>query len=342
MSSEMLRNIQEQPDIAQRCLDLDLSLLESLQHPDSLQLLACGSSYHAALVAQFWFEQLTGKPTTVFDAANMCDRNLRSEANTLLILLSQSGTTADIFKSVEAISKAQKAQTLGITNRSNTPLHKFCTQTIQTPAGEELAVAATKSFMSQLILLIRLALSIKASGSGSLDYLLDDSFNKLPNFIKYSVDACKSEEVAIKILSQNRLAILGDGINYPIALEAALKIKETTYIPAEGLSLGSFMHGPIAIIEPGFPVIAIVKKGFSKEPETLEKLERLKTYGAYLIGVSSEPHEVFDDILEVAETPDLLEPIVNVIPLQLLAHEIAKQRGLDVDRPRNLTKSIDK
>jgi glutamine---fructose-6-phosphate transaminase (isomerizing) len=279
MSSEMLRNIQEQPDIAQRCLDLDLSLLESLQHPDSLQLLACGSSYHAALVAQFWFEQLTGKPTTVFDAANMYDRNLRSEANSLLILLSQSGTTADIFKSVEAISKAQKAQTLGITNRSNTPLHEFCTQTIQTPAGEELAVAATKSFMSQLILLIRLALSIKTSGSSSLDYLLDDLFNKLPSFINYSIDACNLEKAASKILSKNRLVILGDGINYPIALEAALKVKETTYIPAEGLSLGSFMHGPIAIIEPGFPVIAIVKKEFSKEPETLKKRARIEKEG---------------------------------------------------------------
>jgi glutamine---fructose-6-phosphate transaminase (isomerizing) len=342
MSSEMLRNIQEQPDIAQRCLDLELSLLESLQHPDSLQLLACGSSYHAALVAQFWFEQLTGKPTTVFDAANMCDRNIRSEANSLLILLSQSGTTADIFKGFEAISKAQKAQTLGITNRSNTPLHELCTQTIQTPAGEEMAVAATKSFMSQLILLIRLALSIKTSESSSLDYLLDNLFNKLPVFIKYSIDACNLEKAASTILSQNRLVILGDGINYPIALEAALKVKETSYIPAEGLSLGSFMHGPIAIIEPGFPVIAIVKKELLKEPETLRKLERLKAYGAYLIGVSSEPHGIFDEVLEVAETPDLLAPIVNVIPLQLLAHEIAKQRGLDVDRPRNLTKSIDK
>jgi glucosamine 6-phosphate synthetase-like amidotransferase/phosphosugar isomerase protein len=341
MSSEMLRNIQEQPDIAQRCLDLDLSLLESLQHPDSLQLLACGSSYHAALVAQFWFEQLTGKPTTVFDAANMCDRNLKTEANSLLILLSQSGTTADIFKGVETISKAQKAQTLGITNRSNTPLHELCTQTIQTPAGEELAVAATKSFMSQLILLIRLALSIKISRSSSLDYLLDDLFNKLPNHVECSINACKSEKIATKILSQNRLIILGDGINYPIALEGSLKIKETTYIPSEGLSLGSFMHGPIAIIEPGFPVIAIVKKGFSKEPKTLKKLGRLKAYGAYLVGVSSESHEVFDDILQVAETPDLLAPIVNLIPLQLLAHEIAKQRGLDIDRPRNLTKSID-
>jgi glucosamine 6-phosphate synthetase-like amidotransferase/phosphosugar isomerase protein len=341
MSSEMLQNIQEQPEIAQRCLDLDLSLLESLQHPDSLQLLACGSSYHAALVAQFWFEQLTGKPTTVFDAANMCDRNLKTEANSLLILLSQSGTTADIFKGVKTISKAQKAQTLGITNRSNTPLHELCTQTIQTPTGEELAVAATKSFMSQLILLIRLALSIKISRSSNLDYLLDDLFNKLPNRVECSVNACKSEKIATKILSQNRLIILGDGINYPIALEGSLKIKETTYIPSEGLSLGSFMHGPIAIIEPGFPVIAIVRRGFSKEPETLKKLERLKAYGAYLIGVSSEPHEVFDEILQVAKTPDLLAPIVNVIPLQLLAHEIAKQRGLDIDRPRNLTKSID-
>jgi glucosamine 6-phosphate synthetase-like amidotransferase/phosphosugar isomerase protein len=342
MSSEMLRNIQEQPDIAQRCLDLDLSLLESLQHPDSLELLACGSSYHAALVAQFWFEQLTGKPTTVFDAANMCDRNLRSEANTMLILLSQSGTTADIFKSIETITEAQKAQTLGITNRSDTPLHKLCTQTIQTPAGEELAVAATKSFMAQLILLVRLALSIRTSGSISLDYLPDNLFNKLPSFVKYSIDVCNLEKAASKILLRNRLVILGDGINYPIALEAALKIKETTYIPAEGLSLGSFMHGPIAIIEPGFPVIAIVKKRFSREPEILKKLERLKAYGAYLIGVSSEPHGIFDDTLQVAETPDLLAPIVNVIPLQLLAHEIAKQRGLDIDRPRNLTKSIDK
>jgi glucosamine 6-phosphate synthetase-like amidotransferase/phosphosugar isomerase protein len=341
MSSEMLKNIQEQPDIAQRCLDLELSLQESLQHPDSIQLLACGSSYHAALVAQFWFEQLTGKSTTIFDAANMGDRNLKSETNTLLILLSQSGTTADIFKSIETISEAQKTQTLGITNRSNTPLHRFCAQTLQTPAGEELAVAATKSFMSQLILLIRLVLSIRTGRISNLDYLSNDFLNGLPKWIEHSINQCKSEKAANQIVSQNRLIILGNGINYPIALEGALKIKETTYISAEGLSLGNFMHGPIAIIEPGFPVIAIVKKGFSKEPETLKKLERLKAYGAYLIGVTSESHEIFDEVLKVAETPDLLAPIVNVIPLQLLAHEIAKQRGLDIDRPRHLTKSID-
>jgi glucosamine 6-phosphate synthetase-like amidotransferase/phosphosugar isomerase protein len=342
MSSEMLKNIHEQPDIAQQCLDLEVSLLDSLQRPDSLQLLACGSSYHAALVAQFWLEHLTGKSTTVFDAANMYDRNIREEENSLLILLSQSGTTADIFRSIETISEAQKARTLGITNRSNTPLHKFCTQTIQTPAGEELAVAATKSFTSQLILLLKLGLSIKTSGSSSLDYLLDNLFNNLTKLLANTIENLKAETVAKQILLQSKLVILGDGINYPIALEGALKIKETTYIPAEGLSLGNFMHGPIAIIEPDFPVIAIVKKGFSADSETLKKLERLKAYGAYLIGVSSEPHGIFDQVLQVPETPDLLAPIVNVIPLQLLAHEIAKQRGLDIDRPRNLTKSIDK
>lgn len=338
MSSEMLKNIQEQPEMAQRCLDLDLSLLESLQNPDSFQLLACGSSYHAALVAQFWFEHLTGKPTTVFDAANMSDRNIRAEGNSLLILLSQSGTTADIFKSLEAISAAQKSKTLGITNRPNTPLHKFCTQTFQTPAGEELAIAATKSFTAQLILLLKLALFIKNQGNSQFDSL----FGILPKYIKYMVETLTLPIIASKILSENRLIILGNGIDYPIALEGALKIKETTYIAAEGSSIGSFMHGPIAIIEPGFPVITIVKKGFSKDSETLKKLERLKAYGAYLIGVSSENHDIFDQVLPVAETPALLSPIVNVIPLQLLAHEIAKQRGLDIDRPRNLTKSIDK
>jgi glucosamine 6-phosphate synthetase-like amidotransferase/phosphosugar isomerase protein len=342
MSSEMLKNIQEQPESAQRCLELDLSLLESLQNPESFQFLACGSSYHAALVAQFWFEHLTGKSTIVFDAANMVDRNIRTEKNGLLILLSQSGTTADIFKSVETISAAQKSQTLGITNRSNTPLHKFCTQTIQTPAGEELAVAATKSFTSQLILLLKLGLSIKNSEKSSPDSSQGDLFNNFPELLNKVFGSCEVEKIASKILDQNRLVILGDGIDYPIALEGALKIKETTYISAEGLSLGSFMHGPIAIIEPDFPVIVIVKKGFSKHMETLKKLERLKTYGAYLIGISSEPHAIFNQVLQVPETPDLLTPIVNVIPLQLLAHEIAKQRGLDIDRPRNLTKSIDK
>jgi glucosamine 6-phosphate synthetase-like amidotransferase/phosphosugar isomerase protein len=323
-------------------LELDLSLLESLKNPDSFQFLACGSSYHAALVAQFWFEHLTGKSTIVFDAANMTDRSIRTGKNSLLILLSQSGTTADIFKSVETINAAQKSQTLGITNRSNTPLHQFCTQTIQTPAGEELAVAATKSFTSQLILLLKLGVSIKSSESSSLDCPADNLFKNLPQLLKYAIENCEVEKIAHKILSQNKLVILGDGIDYPIALEGSLKIKETTYIPSEGSSLGSFMHGPIAIIEPGFPVIAIVKKSFSKNMETLKKLERLKAYGAYLIGVSSEPHALFDQVLQVPETPDLLTPIVNVIPLQLLAHEIATQRGLNIDRPRNLTKSIDK
>jgi glucosamine 6-phosphate synthetase-like amidotransferase/phosphosugar isomerase protein len=341
MSSEMLKNIQEQPDVVKRCLNLELSLLEPLQNPESLQLLACGSSYHAALVAQFWFEQLAGKSTTVFDAANMADRHIKRTSNNLLILLSQSGTTADVINNITKINPDRKIPTLGITNQSNTPLHQICNQTIQTPAGDELAVAATKSFISQLILLLRISLAIDSGSNSDIDRIKEYLNNHLIQHLEEVVKATKLEITANHISLKNKLVILGDGINFPIALEGALKVKETTYIPAEGASLGSFMHGPIAIIEPGFPVIVILKQGFEQDSETLQKLTRLRTYGAYIVGITSQSHALFDTVLQVPETPDLLEPIINVVPLQLLAHQIAQQRGLDIDRPRHLTKSID-
>jgi glucosamine 6-phosphate synthetase-like amidotransferase/phosphosugar isomerase protein len=345
MSSVMLRNIFEQPDVVERCLNLDLQQPSRLNAIEQVQILACGSSYHAGLVAKFWFEDLALMPTEVWDAANVDDRPVLKAQNHLLLLLSQSGSTADVLNAFDQKFNLLDPThlTMGITNRTQTPLHKICSHTIQTPAGEEGAIAATKSFLSQLLILLRLSLEFKTTGNQEIEILKNDlraNTNKIPEIIKNTIENQTLEKPAIHIAKQNRLIILGQGVNYPIALEGALKIKETTYIPAEGMSIGSFMHGPIAIIEPDYPVVVIASSSDLKD-KLIHQIQRLKTYGAVVIGISSEANPLFDHYLQVAPSHHLLSPILNVLPLQLLAHEIARQKNLDIDRPRHLTKSID-
>jgi glucosamine 6-phosphate synthetase-like amidotransferase/phosphosugar isomerase protein len=346
MSSVMLQNIFEQPNVAERCLNLDLQQPSRLNAIEQVQILACGSSYHAGLVAKFWFEDLALMPTEVWDAANVDDRPVLKAQNHLLLLLSQSGSTADVLNAFDQKFNLLDPThlTMGITNRTQTPLHKICSHTIQTPAGEEGAIAATKSFLSQLLILLRLSLEFKTTGNQEIEVLKDGlkaNTNKIPEIVKNTIENQTLEKPAIHIAKQNRLIILGQGINYPIALEGALKIKETTYIPAEGMSIGSFMHGPIAIIEPDYPVVVMASSSDPNHDKIMTQILRLKTYGAYVIGISNEANPLFDHHLQVAPSHHLLSPIVNVLPLQLLAHEIARQKELDIDRPRHLTKSID-
>lgn len=343
-ASATIANIHEQPAVAQRCLDYPLTLPKlKIQQ---INIAACGSSRHAGLVGQIWFEQLAHIATRVLDASEYGENLPLAKPDTLLCLLSQSGFTADVLAAAQAersrlLPSHLKPHLLGLTNGSATPLHDLVDTIIQTPAGEEQAVAATKTFMAQLIMLLRLALDWgKVLSPDAIQRL---ALGKIPGQMQTLLDRPPTglAKVAQVVAQADHLILLGRGINAPIAHEGALKFKETCYLHAEGFAAGAFMHGPIALIEPGLPVIVIAIPGSPSYPKIMANAERVKSYGAYLIGITPDHSAgIFDAVLPIPQMLELLSPLVTVIPLQLLAHEVALQRGLAIDQPRHLTKFI--
>lgn len=341
-SSQMLANIFEQPDVADRCLSLDLQL-PALPDVDRIIFSACGTSRHAGMVGRAWFYRLLHLPTHLEDAAD--GYPMQVPPRSLIYLLSQSGQTRDVIAVAERFPQAVR---WGMTNGSNTKLHTVTDYTLQTPAGEEKAVAATKTFLAQLMLLLRVTLAWHDRANQHIPAAIDlrGKLAQLPQQIQSTLSQTETrcQAVAQQLTNADRLILLGSGINTAIALEGALKLKETVYLHAEGLSSGDFMHGPIAIIESGFPVITIAIPGSATYEKTLTEAKRVKSYGAYLIGITTENAEydadLFDVVLPIAAVDELLSPLLTVIPLQLLAYYTAKNRGLNIDTPRNLTKFI--
>ena len=341
-TSQMLANIFEQPDVADRCLSLDLQM-PTLPDVDRVIFSACGTSRHAGMVGRSWYYRLLHLPTHLEDAAD--GYPMQVPPRSLIYLLSQSGQTKDVINVAERFPQAIR---WGITNGSNTKLHDLTDYTLQTPAGEEKAVAATKTFLAQLILLLRVALEWNDRSDLNIPEAtnLHTQLAQLPRQIQTTLQHAEAncQAVAQKLADSNRLILLGSGINTAIALEGALKLKETVYLHAEGLSSGDFMHGPIAIIDSGFPVITIAIPSSATYKKTLAEAQRVKSYGAYLVGITTESAEydadLFDVVLTIADVDEVLSPLLTVLPLQLLAYYTAKNRGLNIDAPRNLTKFI--
>ncbi len=337
-SSQMLANILEQPIVADRSLALDLAP-PSIANITQITFAACGTSRHAALVARFWWQQWLDLPIGVEDAADWQPGQL--EPNHLVYLLSQSGQTRDVM---DLAAAAQAATLWGMTNGNQTALHQATRYILQTPAGEEKAVAATKTFLSQLLLLLRLGLTLAdglrpTKGHRSID------LTAIPAQIQRTLTIADRpcQTFAAKLAQASRVILLGSGINTPIALEGALKLKETAYLHAEGMASGDFMHGPIAMIEPGFPVITIAIPDDPNYAKTIAQAQRVKSYGAYLVGITTEDSPdtgIFDAVLPIVPITAMLSPLLTVLPLQLLAYYTAQAKGLDVDAPRNLTKFI--
>lgn len=360
-SSQMLADILEQPIVARACLELAIEIPMHHQAIRQLQIVACGSSRHAGLVGARWFERWAGLPATVYDAADYADRVQtmpQFDAEKLIQFISQSGRTADVLAAVQAVQ--QRSRTLnpaniphliGLTNSQNTPLEHTVEAILQTPAGEEQAIAATKTFLAQLLVLMRLALNygtIRQTLSQTERSQLLDAISHLPSQIQTTLELNldRSKTIAEKLASAQHLVLLGQSMNIPIAREGALKLKETTYLHAEGYAASDFMHGPIAIVESGFPVILIASGNVTHYAAMIAAAKRLKSYGAYLIGIIDQDNAqddfqtLLDDRLEIPAVREDLSPILTVLPLQLLACRLAQVRGLDTDRPRHLTKYI--
>jgi len=333
-------------------LDLTEQLLADLEQ---IQIVACGTSWHASLVGKYLLEQLAGVPTTVQYASEFRYAPPPPTANTLTIGVTQSGETADTLAAL-AMEKERRAgkpsqyrsRLLGITNRIDSSIAHLAEQVIDTHAGIEIGVAATKTFIAQLLAFYSLALNLgysrQALSPTQVAKILD-GLRQLPAEIELILESQERyiQELTHQFADTQDFIFVGRGINFPIALEAALKLKEISYIHAEGYPAGELKHGPIALLDAKVPVVAIAMPGSVYE-KVLSNAQEAKARDSLLIGVTPmddpEAAEIFDNIIPVPFMDELLSPILTVIPLQLLAYHIAARRGLDVDQPRNLAKSV--
>jgi glucosamine--fructose-6-phosphate aminotransferase (isomerizing) len=367
----MLKEIYEQPGVVRTCLEayvnttwqphdesdpinlgLSPKIYENLEH---IQILACGTSWHAGLVGKYLLEQLAGIPTTVQYASEFRYAPTPIIPNTLTIGVTQSGETADTLAALstekkrrESLAPERQARLLGITNRPESTLGQMVDQVIDTRAGIEIGVAATKTFIAQLMGFYCLALDLSYRRQTLTPERIAEiltQLRQLPAQIEMILESQERyiEELAHEFVHTQDFIFIGRGINYPIALEGALKLKEISYIHAEGYPAGEMKHGPIALLDEEVPVVAIAMPGDVYE-KVLSNAQEAKARDARLIGVTpmDEPEaaETFDYLLPVPEVEELLSPILSVIPLQLLSYHIAARRGLDVDQPRNLAKSV--
>lgn len=367
----MLKEIYEQPGVVRTCLeyylrddwrpDADFSPIKLNLSPalladlEQVQILACGTSWHAGLVGKYLLEDLAQIPTSVQYASEFRYAPPPVTRQTLTIGVTQSGETADTLAALELelhrranLRPELQPRLLGITNRPESSLGHLVSEIIDTHAGIEIGVAATKTFVAQLLAFYLLALDL-AWQRQTLDHsrlgAIIDQLRQLPAQVEQILE---SQERYIETLSHDfadtqDFIFLGRGINFPIALEGALKLKEISYIHAEGYPAGEMKHGPIALLDAKVPVVTIAMPGSVFE-KVLSNAQEARARDARLIGVTpmeeQEARDTFDALLPVPEVDELLSPILTVIPLQLLAYHIAARRGLDVDQPRNLAKSV--
>ncbi|MCC3532274.1 MAG: glutamine--fructose-6-phosphate transaminase (isomerizing) [Microcoleus sp. PH2017_22_RUC_O_B] len=367
----MHKEIYEQPAVVRACLEtyldsdwqpgnpgspINLNLPKELcADVEQISILACGTSWHASLIGKYLLEQLANIPTAVQYASEYRYAPAPLTANTLIIGVTQSGETADTLAALgmeqqrrAAFTDKFRSRMLGITNRTESSIAHMIPHVIHTHAGIEIGVAATKTFVSQLMAFYFLALDLAHQRQTISTERLAEiiaGLRQLPAQIEKFLEIQEQyvEELSHQFTETQDFIFLGRGINFPIALEGALKLKEISYIHAEGYPAGEMKHGPIALLDAKVPVVAIAMPGSVYE-KVLSNAQEAKARDARLIGVTPKQGaaeaDIFDHVLPVPLVDELLSPIVTVIPLQLLAYHIAARRGLDVDQPRNLAKSV--
>ncbi|HXY54435.1 MAG TPA: glutamine--fructose-6-phosphate transaminase (isomerizing) [Nitrospirota bacterium] len=310
-----------------------------------LHIVSCGTSYHAALIGKYVIESIARIPVNVEIASEFRYRNPIVEHGTLFVAITQSGETADTL-AAQREAKRMGARTLTICNVVGSTSTREADSVLYTRSGPEIGVASTKTFTSQLAALFLLAFGV-AIGRRCLTEKEADAVKSQLSGIPCLIEKILNKDAEIKALARTLIQAkdflyLARGINYPIALEGALKLKEISYIHAEGYPAGEMKHGPIALIDKDLPVVVLAPSNDLFE-KVFSNIEEVKARGGRVIAVSDSPEALkgkADDIIEVPSTHPLFTPFVNVIPLQLLAYHAGVQRGCDVDQPRNLAKSV--
>ena len=355
----MLKEIHEQPNIIRNLLsgkivgeDEPIKLeevkldLETIKNLDRIQIVACGTSLHAAMIGKYILEDFCGICVDVEPSSEFIYRRTITNDKTLVIGVSQSGETADTITAVKQ-SKKLGSHILIITNRPDSTMAREADSLIPVNAGIEVSVAATKSYMAQLVSFYLLALHIaEIKGSISKEQLAELKYGlmRLPEKAEEILDHKKDIQViAKKYANFKNFVFVARGINYATALEGALKLKEISYINATGYPAGELKHGPIAMLDESMPVLSIMMKGMVYD-KILSNSEEAKARNARMIALTNSTDEkldeLFESIIRIPESDEYLSPIIAIIPLQLIAYYIAEFLGKDVDQPRNLAKSV--
>jgi glucosamine--fructose-6-phosphate aminotransferase (isomerizing) len=352
----MLKEIHEQPAALGATLlgridtggGVDLSEVGlDLSQIDRVVVVACGTAYHAGLLAKHAIEKLARVPVEVVIASEYRYANPIGDECTLVVAISQSGETTDTLAAVQA-ARGFGARVLAVTNTKGSLITREADAVLLTKAGPEICVASTKAFVAQVAALDLLALALGETRGVIAEEELREigrSLRLAPEKVEETLGLLGNRvEEVVEVFEDARCSLfLGRGISYPVALEGALKLKEISYLPSEGYPAGEMKHGPIALVDEHCPVIAVLGEGLVRE-KTLSNVEETVARGASVIAVAREGDKAAEKtarlVLPVPEAPEILAPFIYSVPLQLLAYHVAKYRGLNVDKPRNLAKSV--
>ncbi|MFL6875932.1 glutamine--fructose-6-phosphate transaminase (isomerizing) [Pseudomonas marginalis] len=355
----MLKEIHEQPSVVQRTLEGrlgDKQVLVNAFGPQAaelfakvrnVQIVACGTSYHAGMVARYWLEELAGIPCQVEVASEFRYRKVVVQPDTLFVTISQSGETADTLAALRNAKELGFLASLAICNVSISSLVRESDLTLLTQAGREIGVASTKAFTTQLVGLLLLTLSlgqVRGTLAAGVEATLVEELRRLPTRLGEALAMDSTvEKVAELFADKNHTLFLGRGAQYPVAMEGSLKLKEISYIHAEAYPAGELKHGPLALVDDDMPVVTVAPNN-----ELLEKLksnlQEVRARGGQLIVFADEKAGMTNGegthVINMPHIHDTLSPILYTIPLQLLSYYVAVLKGTDVDQPRNLAKSV--
>jgi glucosamine--fructose-6-phosphate aminotransferase (isomerizing) len=346
----MLKEIFEQPESLSNTMrgkmndeKIKLTLNLNPKEIKRIILVACGTSWHSALIGKFLIEKFARIPAEVDYASEFRYRNPLVNPEDLVVGISQSGETADTLGAIKE-AKSKGAKTIGIINVVGSTISKEVDSGIYLHAGPETGVASTKAFTSQVTALVLLALYLAQEKGISPSKKITNELISLPEKIEMILKKSKEIKTLAKNFKDSRnFLYFGRGINFPVALEGALKLKEISYIHAEGYPSAEMKHGPIALIDKEMPVVFIATNN-NLLPKIVSNMQEIKSRGGRIISIlndkKGEASKLSDYSIEIPETIEELSPMLNVIPLQLLAYHIADLKGLDVDKPRNLAKSV--
>ncbi len=355
----MLKEIFDQPKaiadtLIGRLSDNNQILLDELHMTDAeirdikrISVIACGTAYHAGMVAKYAIEKWAKVPVDVEIASEYRYRDPIVDKNSLVIAISQSGETMDLLMAVRH-AKASGARVLAVCNTNSSTIPRESDAVLYTHAGPEIAVASTKAFLTQIVAVYLIGLKLAQVNGALTDAQVRDLYNEmleLPGQVEQILETVEPlRELTRKFATNNTVLFLGRGIEYPVALEGALKLKELAYIHAEGFAGGELKHGPIALIEEGTAVIAILPAAdeHQLDEKMLSNIQEVKARGARVIVIAEEGAEVIgaEHIIRIPASSPLFQPVLATVPLQVFAYEIAVARGTDVDQPRNFAKSV--
>ncbi len=353
----MSKEINEQDITAKTCvkeyvdqLRKDINLYNFPITPKDIEkivLIGCGTAYHSCAAAKYWFEELTNIPIEIDVASEFRYRKIKFSKKNLYVFVSQSGETADTFAALD-LCKKNNVKTCSIVNVVESSIARSADFVLPIHAGPEIGVASTKAFLGQMLVLYILAIkiSVERKEISKLDYEKKiNELKKLPDLIKKTLKYCQNNIPAIAedFLKAKGAIFLGRGLSFPIALEGALKLKELSYLHAEGYPAGEMKHGPLALIEEGIPVVIIAPKDRYFE-KTISNMQEVIARGGKVILITNENNKIISEnvrfTLEMPMTNDQLTPFLTTIPLQLLSYHVASLKNCDIDKPRNLAKSV--